>query len=190
MNRHRGIGAVVAVLLLTLVAACGSDGTTGADASSTAEEESVVADPTTEAEEVSTPEGATVQQWASIIAEQQLSFDETWENFDEKDCGVMLMGPDVNCEAIGLTLYYNAQTISTVIEGARKPSAPAFIGDPPAEIADLVDETQDAADAAVAAWETRDEADCDGGGCVSQAFEFDSALDDIRAQLAAWGPYL
>jgi hypothetical protein len=180
--RNRWLVGPVAALLL--VAGCSGSPDDAPQAS-----ESPSADPgATPADAEELADTATVEQWASVIAEQQLSVDEAQESWDDATCSPSVAADGAaDCVAYLTVMGLTASTAAITIGGAADPDSPTYIGDPPEEIADLVAATIADAEAAAAASE---DVDCFEGDCLSDALEFHDAWNDLRGDLAAWTPYL
>lgn len=80
------------------------------------------------------------------------------------------------------------------LEPASRDEARAYVGEPPAEIAPLVDDTIAVAREVKATVNELDPArqrvDGKASGCLGLLLDFSSAMDDLSAELDAWDAYL
>lgn|GEM_PF-5986866 len=139
---------------------------------------------------------STVEQWASLIAAQRADWDGWHDDWDEMRCSSIEANLEggLLCNMKLLSASFMAQTTAIEYEIATTPGRPDFIAEePPREISRLFERTvvtsadlREAADAWTAAG-------CDSGpsdGCGGLAFNFESAIDDLRSEYSAWSPYL
>jgi hypothetical protein len=132
-----------------------------------------------------TPTGkqATVQQWASLIAQQDQKLDETLGQWHEDDCSALSLDYPL-CEIKFMTLGTVAKTLDIQLQGATSESSPSYLGEPPSEVATLVQETVDAAHEAATLADDPDVKD------VGVAVRFEGAVDALSTAYAGWAPYL
>lgn len=194
MKRWPWIAAVVAAL--GVVAGCGNDEPTTAESPSALElaaSEAAAAAERIEAR--STPEpppeptedtgAATIAQYASLIAGHEGGWRESVATIEDT-----CTDPDAIpiCAATYVTAMFQAETLSLELSGAGDE-----IGEPPAEIAGLVADTEAAASAYADAYEAWSATGCDDpldDGCgVSESFEMTMALDELTEKFDAWRPY-
>lgn len=188
---------MLATTALLLTAACGDSTDASAPATTEATQEaSAEPEPTSEATTAAEPAaeetedaGATVQQWASLVAEGASSVRDahaTWE--DENGC---LPGDeDFVCTTGMLTMSLTASTLATLLEAGTNVGAPGYIGDPPAEVAGLVEDTRTAATQAADAADAAADACMDGSEeCLSLGMVMSIEYGRLLQQLDAWGPY-
>ena len=141
---------------------------------------------------------ATVAQYASLVAKQKANMMPTLDELLSDNCSWVSPGAvDVRpgymtCAMSVLTVSMQAQTVVAVLEGAQKRGVPAFVGTPPAEIKSLLDDTLASAEALKTASDAANPCTmpgADNADCIASLFAFKSALDDMKAQFAAWDPY-
>ncbi|MEU2200582.1 hypothetical protein [Isoptericola sp. NPDC019482] len=166
-----------AALLVAVSAGCSGEGSAGADVASSEAPESA---PATE-----TVAETTVDQWASIVAGQRHAVDEMNADWEDATCSAtaIAMGDAPDCEAYLIAMGYTAETAAVAIGGAINPDSDTYLGDPPAEIADLYESTFEAADAAsvaVSDWENE----------AATPMDATRAWDDLLTKFAEWEPYL
>jgi hypothetical protein len=142
-----------------------------------------------------TEEDSTTAQWASLISRQSAEWEEWKASWDEAGCSSITAAmPDgITCRISLLSATFMTQTTSIEYELATGPGKKGYIAErPPAEIESLYDETVAAAEAAQVAGAAWDDAGCatDGADCAGLAFTFESAIDDLLGQFAAWEPYM
>jgi hypothetical protein len=90
-----------------------------------------------------------------------------------------------------MTYALTVDTLNVNLKGALDPNSPSYLGEPPAEIKPLVDQTREAF-SAMATAETAYEKQCTGTAtpaCDKAVFDWSSAQDDVTAALAGWSPY-
>jgi len=174
------ITALVAVTILAL-AGCGDNA---------APEEP---EPTGSAAPVAspTPETATVQQWASLIA----PLARNWRDLAAEQDEVCLDPQTVTaCHLNYLNFKIQSETIILVIDGAaHNPNHPDYLGEPPAEIQRLVEDTLEAAEQVTPAWEAYDATGCGdpfADSCRGEGFRMRMAVDNVTRVFDAWEPYL
>lgn len=145
---------------------------------------------------IATEEASTVAQWASLIAKQQAGWDEWQGKWDAARCSSITAGmPDgITCRLMLLSASFAASTTAIEYQLATGEGKKGFIAaEPPEEISNLFDSTVAAATAADEAGKAFVEAGCDteaATDCAGLAFTFESALDDLRSEFAAWRPYM
>ncbi len=136
-----------------------------------------------------TTKTATVAQYASIVSRQKAAIG-TLPHELQQECNLSGSGPvTLICQTKILTLHYSAETLSMALDGARKEGVPAYIGAPPAEIRNLVQET--IGTASEVGREAREAHQCvtTGGTCGTAMLLFRTDLPDLDQQFAAWRPY-
>ncbi len=176
----RGLSALVACTLL-LATACSGSGDS-ARPSPTADE--ATAD--TETEPARTD--STVEEWASVVAQQKVAVDDAQKEWSNAMCSSLAANDGATDCIIRLsTMGTIASTVAITLRGAKDPESPAYIGDPPADIAPLLGDT---ITAAAVAEQLGAEVACPGTECVSTAFAMEQAWDELRSQFAAWEPYM
>jgi hypothetical protein len=124
---------------------------------------------------------ATVGQYAGIISDSGGSFQETWATYSE-DCYLVEPEPFA-CKIQLLSVNVTAQTLVLTLSGANKPGVPAFIGAPPAELAKLVKDTLDAAQAVDDAVSEDEPNEADRSAVWGAGNRLDGLLD-------RWAPYI
>jgi len=142
-----------------------------------------------ETREESAPQ-ASVEDFAAVVAEHHAGWDEQVEELDS-----LCLDPATvpACHATYFTLSMQAETIRLALSALHKPDAPAYIGVPPEKIADLLNDTESAADtASIAAADVVDAAGCDdplADTCIEQRFAADGAIEELSGKLDAWAVY-
>jgi ABC-type phosphate transport system substrate-binding protein len=135
---------------------------------------------------------ATVEQWASLVAPFAREWNDQVEQ-TEDDCldPLTLFA----CTAGYYILGANAARYVIILEGAQDiPDVDHYLGEPPAEIADLIDDTVETAEAVDPAVTTWQETGCDDPlslDCgVVESLTMDMAVGDLTEAFDAWAPYL
>ena len=121
---------------------------------------------------------ATIGQYAGIVNSSITDIRKDWSSYD-RNC--WNRSPRLaTCPIAALSLGMAGQILDLKLQGAAKLGAPAYIGAPPAEIARLVADTQDAARklSTVGQAQTVDE---------MQLF---LAVSDLLDQFDRWEPYI
>lgn len=134
------------------------------------------------------PEGASIEQWASVVAEQKDSYEDTQQSWDDLTCSSLAASNGaVDCQAYMYTMGLVAETAAISIGGTVNPDTPKYLGEPPAEIVTLVDETiaaaQHAADVSVGP-------ECFDDDCIGESVDAERAWNQLGDKYAAWDPYL
>lgn len=128
---------------------------------------------------------ATNAQWASLIAARKKKDDALLGKF-ASDCEFNF-DPTLNtiaCTITALTVATTADITTTVLGGARKK-----LGAPPAEIAQLVTDTEKAATALSAAANAASDG-CPGARCESRWLAMMQSISTYMGSTDAWQPYL
>lgn len=137
-------------------------------------------------------DAATISQYASLLASHDREWREQLETTEE-DCRSIDLHPST-CKLGYMTLGLQAELIEILLGGARdNPDSPGYLGDPPAEVADLVERTLAAARAAsdaVEAWLEAECADILDRACTVEARAMRWAVNDVTRSLDAWRPYM
>jgi hypothetical protein len=172
---------------LVLIAGCSSSG--GHRANSAPPPRSTASSAPAKTSSTSTESTATTAQFASIVAAGETRVDHTARGIAE--CGYEYDPMDLTCTLGRMTYALAVETLSVNLEGALRPSAPHYLGRPPAELTDVITSTRAALHrmkTAEAARQRRCGAR-DTGACDRAIFDWVSAQDDVDAALAAWKPY-
>ena len=133
---------------------------------------------------------ASVQQWASIVAEEQAELAKWRDQWNADNCKLAAVD-DLTCSIETLTGTFVVQTVSTKLKIPTTAKSTGFIGTPPKEIRGLYGDTQTMAEGAV----TAGKAWSDGCSktasdeCLQLVFEFDTAVEKLETKFAAWAPY-
>lgn len=179
------IVASLAVALLLGLAGCASISSDAEEPTSTP---NVVPTPAQE-EPAAT---ASVERWAGLVAERKLDTEGWFDDWNDALCsGLSSAAPD--CNIMLSSASFIARTNDIVIAGASNPAGNTYLGEVPAEIADLYAETISLTASAVAAGDAWSDADCrigTEGDCLRLATDFIRAMDNVRLKFAAWSPYL
>ena len=134
-----------------------------------------------------------VERWAGIVAEQQLTLDDWSQKWDGNSCSALSIEFPL-CGAALLSGSYISQTMHITIWGPTVRGGNTYLGTVPAEIEDLYAETielTEEAKVAGEAWQASTcSADASGEGCTSLAFTLENALGAVKTKFAAWAPYL
>lgn len=176
--------------MTALVALCavviGVTGCSGADEREVGKDDVVSTEPTTQAVE-ETPAGASVEQWASLVAEAKGGVVNAYEDWKDTDC---LPGDtEVTCTINLSILSTTAHIFALQIDGGLKPEAEGYIGDPPADIAALVDQSREAAMGAKEALEIAHDACFDDENCLREGMTGIRSYEKLLAKIDAWSPY-
>lgn len=182
----RDVGATVKRVAITIAAVvllvgCGSDQEAARTVSETTTPAASMASPTP----TPTPSTATKEQYASIVAETASQLRESIEAVS--DCTTTSDPLEVLCGAQVYALSLQATTLALGLEGAQKEGVPAYIGPPPAELADLVAKTE--ADANALAEKASALHECEEASCFSPSLEYGLASLRMLSRLDAWAPY-
>lgn len=146
--------------------------------------------PTASAEASPAEEEADPAPWLSLIAVETARLEDATASWDEAICSSSVVADGApDCGAMMTTLSLVADTSAITLRGAVDEASPSYLGDVPAELADVWAGTLDAAEAASAAGAAATSA-CPGDGCLSAAFVFEMALGDLDESFTAWAPYL
>jgi len=133
---------------------------------------------------------ATVADFASVVAEHHADWDEAVADLESR-CGdpTTIAACRVSYSIVGL----KAQTIHLALTGRHKPSAPVYVGVPPAAIKSLLSQTESAADTVGTATDAlRDAPGCLdplATSCLTESFAADRAIDHLSGKLDAWSAY-
>lgn len=138
----------------------------------------------------------TPEQWWDVAKQQKAEWELWTEGWETVGCGSLdeLESASIDCSL----LVYSAVDIASMAEqtwtGMTTPGAGQFIStEPPAEIADLVTSTQEAATKAAGSAAAWMEADCGiemTGDCPALTTTLGDDLTAYDAQLAAWDAQL
>lgn len=186
------------VLALVVLVACGgSDPETTAP--TTAGETTTTTEATTTTEPARTTTTrlqATVEQYASIIAEHGTDLRANLES--ARECA--LTYPDCGLAAIieTVTAGLEADTLFLLLTDGQSPSSDLFIGEPPAELDDLIARTSGAAHLFSDLVESFEAAGCQTDTpapeildeCNADLLRADGYARDLQGALEAWAPYL
>lgn len=189
--RRVAITALACTVLL--LAGCGSSADDPADAPVAEVTHRSEPEPTTAPELAPTPTAdtseATVQQWASRVAEGAGGVRESYTEWETTN-GCLPGDEDFICTANMLTMSYSASTLATLLEAGTNVGAPGYIGDPPAEVANLVEETKAAATQASETAKTAWDACMNGTDeCMGTSMAMSVSYGLLMNQLNAWQPY-
>lgn len=132
---------------------------------------------------------ASIEQFASLIAEHKGDWDDQVDTTKE-NCLDPATIPA--CVYGYMTLGLKADTMHLVLTGAHQVGNPTYVGEPPAEIRDLLSDTEDTAskvNPAVGAFQQAGCADPMDNACLSEYLAMDSAVDELSRKLDAWAVY-
>jgi hypothetical protein len=117
---------------------------------------------------------ASVRRYAALVREPREAFEATARQY-RNGCATGLN--EALCRSIGLQLAGRAQALVRALTDATDRNAPTYVGPPPAELVELVDETLDAARLLA------------GSIAVNGAASPDTpmALSRVEADLILWG---
>lgn len=170
MNYRRVRGVLTAVAFL-VVAGCSGDGP---------KVEAPTTKVPTTVERTASEAEATVAQVASLIARHNADLRESIANVEDACDFAHAVDP---CPGMGgivlLTLTTQAQTLAIDLGAVDKPEAGQYLGAIPSEIRALTESTALAAERLGAV-----DSEADTPRDISRA------IDDLRSELDAWGPYL
>lgn len=186
MGMNRWVTAAAgAALAVTLLTGC------------TATEDEAVPEPTGTRAPVPTDAPSTVEQWAFIAEAQKVEWDTWLDGWESVECGSIdqLESASVDCLVLAYSAASMADSAADLWWGVTTPGHPKFIStEPPAEIADLVMSTQDAATAASAAGQEWVAGNCGMADAPEDCTELSTTLGDaltaFDAQLVAWEPFV
>lgn len=139
-----------------------------------------------------TVQTATVQQYGEIMLESRKGVDEFLEDWEDENCsGLGIADGDLLCNMTMMRAPMVASIVDLNFSAAAKPTAPGFIGAPPAELEGIVADTREAAQASIEAGEEWKEANCpDGDQCAFAAGRLEDAVEDLQLKFDAWQLYL
>lgn len=181
MRRSTVLVTFAAVLV---IAGCSSRAESGRQNGHGGDAEKAAAVPTTS----ETPT-ATTAQFASIIAEHKGD----WDEIADRTKANCLDPATVPACVLGyMTLGIKADTIHLALTGAHEAGNPTYIGEPTAEIEDLLAATETAAskvNPAVASFQKAGCTDPMEPACLTQYIAMDSAVDELSRKLDAWSAY-
>lgn len=175
-KRRRGLligGVAVAAVVLMAAGAAIAVSLHGSPATKPAAAPAPVAVTTT-----SSTQTATAQQYASAISSASDSLRETDQQY--KDNGCEVGSGALACSLTTLTLGVEATTLKVTLEGVSTPGGPAYIGDPPEALAQLVIDTKNAALSLVDAATTK----------PVDPVNLNGALTGMMSTLDRWDPYM
>ena len=135
---------------------------------------------------------ATAEQYASIVAQNQGGLLDAVKSHDDCLAG---QAPELACGLNGLTLEMTANTVATSLRAAQKADAPGYIGLPPAEIADLVQDTMDDATEVYKAMKkinAQDQCSTEysAGKCLVLWMVVETRAESLTNTLKGWKPFL
>ncbi|UZN03925.1 hypothetical protein [Cellulomonas sp. S1-8] len=176
MTGCRVQAGVALVAGLVLVAGCSSSSGTGTEP---------VAGTTASATGSPGADGtASVEQWASTITPIAEDHETAAVDWDAAGCSPSVLAAVPDCSARLAAMVLTAETAAVTIEGLRDESGPQYLGEPPDEIASLVEQTGVAARAAANAGSG---VRCPGEDCTVTADKFSRAWDALGDAYAGWG---
>jgi len=167
-------GATAVMTLLVLTACSSGDDSNGSTDGSSGTSATVQAE---------AADQATTKDFAAVVAEHHADWDEQVAT-TKANC----LDPDLvpACSMGYMTLGLEAETLALDLSTARK------AGEPPAEIADLLDETEQAATAVKTAAEALQAAGCADPmelACSKPRVGLKGAIGDLSGKLDAWSVY-
>lgn len=174
MRTIRWAAATAAALLLT---GCGADTQTSP----------VEASATTPAAADGT---ATVDEYAAKISELHGTVDDWVSTWDDSGCTSTDLTSDPLCNAYAVTGSLDAIAAGMAVGTLSKTGAPGYVGDPPAEVAELYATTLTAADAALDAGEKYSGLDCpESDECSAALLKVHGAMRTLKSEFSKWTPY-
>jgi hypothetical protein len=132
---------------------------------------------------------ATVEDFSSVVAEHHADWDGQVAT-TEANCLDPLT--TIACSLGYQTLGLKAQTIWLALTAVHKPSSLVYKGVPPDRVADLLSETESAADAAGLAADALVAADCPdpmATDCIAEYLAVSRAVNELSRKLDAWSVY-
>ena len=175
MRTIRWAAVTAAALLLT---ACGTD--------TAPPEAEASAPPTTEV-----PSTATVEQYAGHVASVRQSVQEWKGWWEDATCSTLAAQDAVDCRAYVVAGASTGMAAGHSMSAISKPDAPGYLGEPPAEVADLYESTLAHALAAKEAGEAYTELDCpEDDDCLGATADVVFSLEWLDDEFAKWEPYL
>ena len=131
--------------------------------------------------------------WAGVVAEQQVALQAWSDGWADTSCSAAAVA-GAECRAMFQTGAEVSESIALAIEWASLSDSETYLGEIPADIADLYGETiavTGTAKLAGDAWRTSDcNTDGSAAECIGLATDVERAMDDVRSKFAAWSPYL
>lgn len=135
----------------------------------------------------SATEESSSEQWVDIAGQLKITLGEDLAAWDDAGCTPEVVEDEPGCDAYVYIMGTRAGDIQKTFEEAVEPGAGGYIGTPPAELADAVEQTRDSATEAATAY---DSVDCPGAECAATSGAFMSAYNDLDAAFGLWDPYL
>ncbi|MGF0118839.1 hypothetical protein ACQFYA_21300 [Promicromonospora sp. Marseille-Q5078] len=133
---------------------------------------------------------ATTEAWAALVKKQSDAYDEMQALWDDGDCTAdTATGGDVACQTLLFSMGILGNVASVTFWDATLPEADSYMGEPPAEIADLVQETAAAADEVSGIGGEVDTACFQGSDCW-QATDLENAWSALGDTYTGWDPYM
>lgn len=132
-----------------------------------------------------------VQQFASEIAPIRLDVNESFDRWKERTCSSLAIADgDVLCHGNALILGSTVQTAYIKLNTITNTSASGYVGQPPAEISDLYQETLKVAAKAHDSGKAFQESGCEEKECIGLTVDLIGDAEDLRGTLEKWAPYL
>lgn len=181
------VGSLIAMTAL-LLAGCSSDTSapesSASPVASQAAQESATVSP-------ETSNFGSVADYKSVAQPFVADIEESIEKFDEYHCFNFPDAFEENlCNATIVSAGMRAKTVSIALRGAMKPGVPAYIGDLPAELQNVMDKTLDAADEASSVAEEWSDEECPSGStCRALNIKTPNAFDGLHDELVTWSNY-
>lgn len=131
--------------------------------------------------------GSSSDQWVDIAGQFKITIGEDLAAWDDAGCSPEVVEDEPGCDAYVYIMGTRAGDIQKTFEEAVEPGAGGYIGTPPAELEDVIDQTREAATEAATAY---DSVDCPGPDCTTTSGDFMSAYNDLDTAFSLWDPYL
>lgn len=180
-SMKKSLGLLAATIVLLAASGCAGDDSSADAATPT---------PSPSASESPAEDTASVADFYAIVLKTRPGIDEWIEDWDSNKCSTSFVasGKDPLCSMILMRAYMSAGIVESSLNGGQKKGAPAYVGEPPAEIERVLQSTIKAAQKVQAAEDDR-KAACPDGECTGVSLNLVMAMDDLQAELASWDAY-
>ncbi len=138
------------------------------------------------------PDALRVEQFAGKVSPIKSNFEEAIEKWEDSNCfSLDIANDDITC-GMEMTLLKGGAAIAYMqMATIAKRDAPAYAGQPPAELADLYERTVNIAHTAEGAAHKVETTTCSADDdCLASISAFESAVDDLGDVFDEWEPYL
>ncbi|MEP7762755.1 hypothetical protein [Sanguibacter sp. 25GB23B1] len=132
--------------------------------------------------------GSPEDEWVMLVSRTTSGVERAFLSWEDWACEPASV--ETTCAMVLDSMGFSADALAASIHDGRTLGTNGYVGEPPAELAELVTQTETAAttlsEAATTAGSTCAAA---AATCTSDAVAAVAAYDDLTAQLADWAPY-